>query len=50
MNPESGSQDQEPKARKSYTAPSLVIYGAVRSLTQSGTGSDSENLVFNFMV
>ena len=37
MNPESESQNQEPKSRKSYTAPSLVTYGAVRSLTQSGT-------------
>ena len=43
MNPESESQNQESKPRKSYTAPSLVIYGAVRNLTQSGTRSNAEN-------
>jgi hypothetical protein len=42
MNPESESQNQESKPRKSYSAPSLIIYGAVRSLTQSGAGSMAE--------
>jgi hypothetical protein len=43
MNPESGSQHQEAKPRKSYNAPRLVIYGAVRDLTQGGTMGNSEN-------
>ena len=46
MNPESGSQNQEPTPRKSYTAPSLVIYGAVRDLTQSGSRGKSENGIY----
>ncbi len=46
MNPESESQNQELKPRKSYTAPSLLIYGAVGSLTQSGTKGTRES--FNF--
>ncbi len=43
MNPESENQNQESKPRKSYAAPSLVSYGAVRSLTQAGTGANAEN-------
>ena len=43
MNPESESQNQEPKPRKNYTAPSLVIYGAVRDLTQGGSKGNAEN-------
>jgi len=43
MNPESESQNQESKPRKSYAMPSLVIYGAVRNLTQAGTGANAEN-------
>jgi hypothetical protein len=50
MNPESESQSQEPKPRKSYTSPSLVIYGAVRNLTQSGTGMNTETKFINFCI
>ena len=46
MNPESGNQNQEPTPRKSYTAPSLVIYGAVRDLTQAGSMGNRENWSF----
>ena len=44
MNPESESQNQEPKSRKNYTPPSLVIYGAVSGLTQSGSGTNTEQM------
>ena len=44
MNPESERQNQESKPRKSYAAPSLVIYGRVGSLTQGGTGAMGESL------
>ena len=43
MNQESESKNQEAKPRKSYSSPSLIIYGAVRNLTQAGTGADAEN-------
>ena len=42
MNPESERQNQESKPRKNYTAPSLVIYGRVGSLTQGGSGQSFE--------
>jgi len=42
MNPESESQNQESKPRKSYAVPSLIIFGTVRNLTQSGTGRRTE--------
>jgi hypothetical protein len=42
MNPESESQNQESKPRKSYSAPSLIIYGAVRDLTQTGSKGTQE--------
>jgi len=42
MNPESRIQNQEPKPRKSYTAPSLILYGRVGSLTQGGSGANFE--------
>ena len=43
MNPESESQNQKLEPRKNYTAPSLVIYGAVRDLTQGGSKGSAEN-------
>jgi hypothetical protein len=43
MNPESENQNQESIPRKNYTAPSLVIYGAVRDLTQGGSMGSQEN-------
>ena len=42
MKPESGCQNKKPIPGKSYTAPRLVIYGAVKDLTQSGTGETRE--------
>ena len=36
---------QESKPRKIYSAPSLVIYGRVGTLTQGGSGSNSETLM-----
>lgn len=48
MNPESECQYQESKPRKGYSAPSLIIYGAVRKLTQSGAGSKTESTIFMF--
>jgi hypothetical protein len=50
MNPESESQNQEAKPRKSYSAPSLIIYGAVRNLTQSGTGMNTETKFLTFCI
>jgi hypothetical protein len=43
MNPESESQNQEAKPRKSYSAPNLVFYGAVRDLTQGGSKGSAES-------
>ncbi len=48
MNPGSTSKNQELKYRKKYSAPSLVIYGAVGNLTQSGTGRRTETKIGNF--
>lgn len=42
MSSKSGCQNQKTISRKSYTSPRLVIYGAVRDLTQSGTGLMTE--------
>ena len=42
VNPESRIQNPEPRIRKVYTAPSLVIYGTVSGLTQSGSGQRLE--------
>ena len=42
MDPESRIKNQEPKTRKSYAAPNLVIYGSVGRLTQSGTMGNAE--------
>ena len=42
MNPESGIKSQNPLLRKRYTAPSLVIFGAVRDMTQSGSKGNLE--------
>lgn len=42
MNPESGIKSQNPLFRKRYTAPSLVIFGAVRDMTQSGSKGNLE--------
>ena len=42
MTPKSENQNQESKPRKSYAAPSLVIYGRVGSLTQGGSGANFE--------
>lgn len=42
MNPKIERQNEEPMSRKDYTSPNLVVYGAVRSLTQSGTGANVE--------
>ena len=42
MNPESRIQNPVPGPRKKYTAPSLVVYGAVGDLTQSGTRGSTE--------
>ena len=36
---------QESKPRKIYSAPSIVIYGRVGSLTQGGSGSNNETLM-----
>lgn len=47
MKQESGSKNQESKPRKSYSGPSLIVYGAVRNLTQSSTGNQSENITWN---
>ena len=43
MNPESRIQNPEPRIRKVYTAPNLVVYGAVGGLTQSGSMGMREN-------
>ena len=42
MNPESRTKSPEPRIRKNYTPPSLVIYGTVSGLTQSGSGARTE--------
>ena len=42
MNPESRIESAEPRIRKNYTSPSLVIYGSVSGLTQSGSGARTE--------
>ena len=44
MNPQSRIQNPVPGPRKKYTAPSLVVYGAVGDLTQSGTTEGSTNV------
>jgi len=46
MNQEAGSKNHEATPRKSYSAPSLIIYGAVGSLTQSGTMGSRETRYF----
>jgi len=43
VNPESKIQSAEPRVRKVYAAPNLVVYGAVGGLTQSGSGRMNEN-------
>ena len=43
MNPESRTQNLRQPPKKKYVAPSLVIYGAVRNLTQSGSGRQIES-------
>ncbi len=45
MNPESKIQSPESRGRKNYTAPSLIKYGSVRVLTQSGTGASLESAI-----
>jgi len=42
VNRESKNRDPEPGARKKYVVPSLVVYGAVGALTQSGSGMWTE--------
>ena len=44
VNPESRTKSPEPRIRKNYTPPSLVIYGAVSGLTQSGSGTNTEQM------
>lgn len=44
MNPESRTETPEPRIRKNYTPPSLVIYGAVGRLTQGGVGTKIETM------
>ncbi len=49
MNPESESLNQESKPRKGYTTPSLIIYGAVRDLTQGGSKGSQENNILCYL-
>jgi hypothetical protein len=45
MNPEPRIENPEPRIRKNYTPPSLVIYGTVGRLTQGGSGSTTEQMM-----
>jgi hypothetical protein len=42
MNSQSRIQNLAPSPRKKYAAPGLVVYGAVRDLTQSGSKNATE--------
>ena len=43
MNPKSKAKYQELTQRRGYSSPRLIEYGAVRDLTQSGTGTKTES-------
>lgn len=43
MNTEPTAESPEPRVRKIYASPSLVVYGAVSALTQGGSKGMNEN-------